>query len=51
MDYKLVLENFESFISQNSAQHWKSMCNLIVTDNANDESILAWRAMMELSED
>ena len=51
MDDKLTLENFENFTGPFALEHWRSMYHLIIVANANDESLLAWRAMMELSED
>ena len=47
----LTLENFEQFIGDNCYMHWNSMWHLLTRANANDESTLAWRAMLELADD
>lgn len=51
MDKELVLTNFRDFIGENKEEHIKSFQYLLMTDNANNESKLAFAALLALASD
>lgn len=51
LDHKLVSKNFSDFIGKNKKDHLISFEYLSVTDNANEESKIAFAAVLALASD